>query len=70
MYGNFFSIRHLREAGLTLRFYDEDFDLLDDQPSPMPPLPYPKSTLPARVDYDIPTYIRRGIKLSPLPPRR
>jgi hypothetical protein len=65
MYGNFFSIRKLRETGCAISlYYDDDSDLYDEPPARLFPYPIPGATLPARIDYDIPTYLRRGIKFT------
>jgi hypothetical protein len=63
MRSTFFSIRKLRETVRTNPAYAKG-----------PGLPNPPDSLaahsqpPVRIDYDIPTYIRWGIRLSELPP--
>ena len=63
MRANLFSIQRLREAARpghsrAVPALPQGLAIL--QPAPLPP----------RIDYDIPTYIRRGIKLSGLPQER
>jgi hypothetical protein len=63
MRNTFFSIRKLRETGRA------GHDRTADPGLPNPPdCPVARPQSPARIDYDIPTYIRWGITLSELPP--
>ncbi len=62
MFNVFFSIRKIRNAR-ALKSSAVSHPVCPSQPNPL------SSQTPgasARVDYDIPTYIRRGIKLSGL----
>lgn len=64
---HFFSIRELREiepAGYVI----VDYPAPEGFPAAI--MPPPRSSLSPRVDYDIPTYIRRGIKLTAMPVKR
>jgi hypothetical protein len=64
MRNTFFSIRKLRETGRA--GHDRTAGSTGLASPPNGPTARPQS--PARIDYDIPTYIRWGIRLSELPP--